>query len=65
MRCFVRFSDIECHKSGDDGEGMGVGGAIVNYLFTQTLPLFRLRNIWNFYQYKTQKMDLALDGMAD
>ena len=22
-------------------------------------------NIWNFYPYKTQKMDLALDGMAD
>jgi hypothetical protein len=44
---------------------MGVGGAIANYLFTQTLPLCRLRNIWNFYHYKTQKMDLALDGMAD
>jgi hypothetical protein len=44
---------------------MGVGGAIANYLFTQTLPLCGLRNIWNFYQYKTQKMDLALDGMAD
>jgi hypothetical protein len=40
---------------------MGVGGAIANYLFTQTLPLCRLLNIWNFYQYKTKKMDLALD----
>jgi hypothetical protein len=44
---------------------MGVGGAIVNYLFTPTLRLCGLRNTWDFYQYKTQKMDLALDGMAD
>jgi hypothetical protein len=44
---------------------MGVGGAIGNYLFTETLPLCRWRNIWNFYQYKTQKMALALDGMED
>ncbi|MEG3899714.1 MULTISPECIES: hypothetical protein [unclassified Microcoleus] len=57
----MRFSDIECHKSGDDGERMGVGSAIGNYLFTQTLPLCRLRNTWNFYQYKTQKMAIALD----